>query len=109
MKKSDIKIGEKHRPKEASYATLLRECAAIADEREAQYGDCKENFEEIAAVLDAMFALPLSPVQVVKVMIAVKVAREKHKQKKDNRADLINYVAILNRLLEEEATTHPAQ
>lgn len=84
--------------KKAGYGAILRECADIADERQAQYGDAKKNFQETADILKAMFGLSLSPVEIVKVMIAVKWSRQLHKPKKDNLLDATNYTAILAHL-----------
>lgn len=87
---------------EASYAHHLRQCADIADEREPQYGNVLDNLRDTQMILHAMFGLKLSPVEIAKVMIAIKTSREKHHHKKDNLLDNINYHAILLEAIEEQ-------
>jgi len=49
----------------ASYSHILRQCADIADEREAQYGDVQKNFADISAICKTAFGLDLSPTQIM--------------------------------------------
>lgn len=85
------------------YVQILQECARVAEERGEQYGSVEENIAEIQRIADAMFGLKISIEDIVRVMIATKVAREKNKQKEDNRIDLINYTAILNYFIEKKS------
>jgi hypothetical protein len=78
----------------ASYSPILRQCADIADEREAQYGDVSKNFDDISAICKTAFGLTLSPTQIMQVMVAVKLSRNLHKPKADNLLDAINYLAM---------------
>ena len=84
--------GTKH---DQNYWQILEAAAAVANDRQDDYGDVRENFEEIQTVSKAMFDLDLTVEQICKLMIAMKVARQKNRHKDDNLVDLINYVAIL--------------
>ena len=90
---------------ENDYSYVLKEAAALAEERGAQYGSSEKNFESIQSLLKDMFGLDLSVEEIVKVMIAVKFSREKNKHKADNLIDIVNYVAMLYHFLPHE--THP--
>lgn len=79
----------------ASYSHILRQCADIADEREQQYGDVAQNFADISEICKTTFGLVLSPSQIMQVMVAVKLARNRHKPKADNLLDAVNYLAML--------------
>jgi len=81
------------------YWDTLTEAAKIAEERQESYGNIEENFKEISDISKSMFGLEVSEAEICKVMIAVKVARQKHKHKDDNIVDMINYIAILNQFL----------
>lgn len=81
-----------------SYAKILRECADIADERQEQYGDVTQNFEDVRDICRAMFGIELTVQEVAKIMIAIKWSREKHQSKHDNLIDAVNYTAILAHL-----------
>lgn len=93
--------------KKKKYWGVLTEGASIAQEREEQYGDITKNFSEISSLCDAMFGLEVSPSDIAKIMIATKFARNKHKQKRDNIIDAINYTAIMLELEEQELSDTP--
>lgn len=87
---------------EAAYAKILTSCASVANDRQKNYGDAKKNFQETSELCAKMFGLEISPTAIVKVMIAVKWARQMHRQKHDNLIDAVNYTAILAHMTEEE-------
>jgi len=82
-----------------NYWNILKDSAKIAEERQEQYGDIKENCDNISAILETAFKLSLSSKQIAEVMIATKLARNLHKESDDNTADLINYIAIRKQLI----------
>lgn len=84
------------------YWELLTECAEIAQERWASYWDILNNFQDICKILQVNYWLVLKPSDIIKVMIATKISRQKNKHKKDNLVDNINYTAILLYFLENE-------
>lgn len=93
--------------KQASYSPHLRIAAAIADDREPQYGSALDNLKDTSMIAKAMFNLELTPVQLAQVMIAFKTSREKHAHKDDNIIDNINYHAILLMAKLEELSLPP--
>lgn len=81
---------------------ILHEAIQIrSGERNADYGDAVENFRRITEIANAITGLSLTSIQICKIMIAVKLARERHNPKRDNRVDLCGYTDILD-LLEQE-------
>ena len=84
------------------YQNTLEVCIQIANERQEHYGDPKQNFEEVREILKITFGLDLTLEQICKVMLAVKLSREKNKHKADNLLDLINYTAILSSFMDHE-------
>jgi hypothetical protein len=81
---------------------ILQEAIQIrGGERKADYGDAVENFRRITEIANAITGLSLTSVQICKVMMAVKLARERHNPKRDNRVDLCGYTDILD-LLEQD-------
>ncbi len=82
--------------------SILEEAARIrSGERNADYGDAVESFEIIARVANAITGLELTPAQCCKVMLAVKLTRERYNHKRDNLVDMCGYADILN-LIEEQ-------
>ena len=74
----------------------------VSGDRQADYSDPVENFKHIAAIASAISKEELSPTTCAIVMIAVKLARENYKHKRDNLVDLAGYVEILHRIRENE-------
>ena len=83
--------------------SILSEAERIVNgERQADYSDPVENFKHISAIASSISKENLSPATCAIVMIAVKLAREEYKHKRDNLVDLAGYVDILNRIKENE-------
>ncbi len=83
--------------------SVLSEAERIVNgDRQADYSDPVENFKHIAEIASAISKEELSPTTCAIVMIAVKLAREDYKHKRDNLVDLAGYVEILNRIKENE-------
>jgi len=81
---------------------LLEAENLVNGERQAQYADPRINFKYISEIVTAMLGKELTPKECCVVMIAVKLARNRFKYKRDNLVDLAGYTEILNRLCEEE-------
>ena len=85
--------------------SVLSEAERIVNgDRQADYSDPVENFKHIASIASAISKEDLSPTTCAIVMIAVKLARENYKHKRDNLVDLAGYVEILNRIKEREVS-----
>ena len=85
--------------------SILSEAERIVNgDRQADYSDPVENFKHIADIASSISKENLSPTTCAIVMIAVKLARENYKHKRDNLVDLAGYVEILNRIKESEVS-----
>ena len=83
--------------------SILSEAERIVNgDRQADYSDPVENFKHISAIASSIRKKGLSPTDCATVMIAVKLARENYKHKRDNLVDLAGYVEILHRIKENE-------
>ena len=83
--------------------TALRAAELVSVQRLEDYGDPASTFNRAAQILDGIEQLTArkwTPERVVKVMIAVKLAREVGNHKSDNLVDLAGYTDILNYLEE---------
>lgn len=76
--------------------------SAVFGERGKDYGHPRENFENTArlwtALLHDKLTEPVSAEDVARCMIGVKLARDLHHPKRDNRVDIIGYAITLDRL-----------
>lgn len=85
--------------------SILSEAERIVNgERQADYSDPVANFNRIASIASAIMAKDITAEECCIVMIAVKLARENHKHKRDNLVDLAGYVEILHRIKESEVS-----
>ena len=85
--------------------SILAEAERIVNgDRQADYSDPVANFKHISAIASSISKENLSPTTCAIVMIAVKLARENYKHKRDNLVDLAGYVEILNRIKESEVS-----
>lgn len=82
---------------EANNITFLRN-----EEKERQYGPFKEGMEKAAIIATELCGKYISPIDMTKCMIALKLSRESYNHKFDNLLDLISYTAILNELNDEK-------
>lgn len=84
----------------------------IIETRQEDYGNYKETFKRASDNAKNMFDLDLSPATCIKVLIAVKFAREQYKKKEDNIIDALAYIEMLNEMKEgstkEESKTDDA-
>ncbi len=80
--------------KSINYASILTECADIANERQSQYGEATDSIELAAKILNETFGIKLTSKQFCDVIIALKLSRLKFKFKEDSVLDIINYMAI---------------
>jgi hypothetical protein len=79
--------------------SILTEAERIVNgDRDVQYGNPNEAFKEYSNILEATFGIKLTPAEICKVQIAIKLGRLKYKHKRDSVVDLCGYAEILNRL-----------
>jgi hypothetical protein len=85
--------------------SILSEAERIVNgDRQADYSDPVANFKRIAEIASAIMAKDITAEECCIVMIAVKLARENYKHKRDNLVDLAGYAEILNRIKESEVS-----
>ena len=85
--------------------SILSEAERIVNgDRQADYSDQVANFNRIASIASAIMEKDITAEECCIVMIAVKLARENYKHKRDNLVDLAWYVEILNRIKESEVS-----
>ena len=83
--------------------SILSEAERIVNgDRQADYSDPVENFKHIAAIASAIRKKELTAEDCCVVLMAVKLARESYKHKRDNMVDLSGYTEILYRIKENE-------
>lgn len=78
-----------------NYTEVLKECIKIAEERQEHYGEATSSLELTSELLDLAFGLKLSISDICKVLVSLKLSREKFKFKKDSLLDIINYISIM--------------
>ena len=82
---------------------ILQEANSIVrGDRQADYGDTVANFKHIANIASAIRKKEFTAEDCCVVLMAVKLAREQFKHKRDNLVDLAGYTEILNQIKEVE-------
>lgn len=77
--------------------SILIEAETIVNgKRATDYGNSNENLRDIAEIA-TLLGQPIDGKGVCRVMMAVKLAREKFNHKRDNLVDLCGYAELLNR------------
>jgi hypothetical protein len=85
--------------KKEDVKSILTEAENIVNgDRNVQYGNPNEAFKEYSNILETTFGIKLTPTEICKVQIAIKLGRLKYKHKRDSVVDLCGYAEILNRL-----------
>lgn len=81
--------------------SILQEADRILNgDRDADYGDPVENFKRISRIASAILDKEITDEECCVVMLAVKLARENYKHKRDNVVDGVAYMEILSRIKE---------
>ena len=81
--------------------SILSEAERIVNgDRQADYSDPVENFKHISDIASIILGKELTPEDCCVVLMAVKLARESYKHKRDNLVDLAGYTEIFNRIKE---------
>jgi len=64
--------------------------------RGQDYGHPYEDFSRTAKIWSAILGIEVTPQQAILCMIAVKISRECHRPKRDNRVDIAGYAEALD-------------
>ena len=79
--------------------TILDEAKSIVyGDREESYSPPENSFAQIAALWSPVLGITITPEQVGLCMIQLKVARQRHKHKRDNLVDIAGYAECISRL-----------
>ena len=82
---------------------LLKADALVNGDRQADYADPRECHERAAHIATGMIGKDLTAIEVVRVLIAVKLARQAYRYKEDNLIDACGYLEIENRIVQSQA------
>lgn len=82
--------------------TAQRAAHLVSKERQEEYGDPEQVFGCAANIATLLTGVSHTVHDVILVMIAVKLAREKEAHKADNLIDLAGYADILNYIRERQ-------
>lgn len=63
-------------------------------DRHDEYGDCNIELDRVATMWSVIFKTDITPNQVALAMIALKITRQMHTNKKDNWVDIAGYARI---------------
>ena len=86
---------------EENYNSILLEADKIVNgERQTDYSDPVQNFKHISNIASVILGKELTPEDCCVVLMAVKLARESYKHKRDKLVDLAGYTEIFNRIKE---------
>tara|TARA_Y100000385_G_C12807039_1_gene514415 strand:- start:197 stop:670 length:474 start_codon:yes stop_codon:yes gene_type:complete len=92
-------IPDGFKPYKVENKSILLEAENIVNgDRDEQYSDPNIAFTEYSEILKATFGIDLTPSEICKVQMAIKLGRIKYKYKRDSIVDLCGYAEILNRL-----------
>mgnify|MGYP003114831871 FL=1 len=63
-------------------------------DRHDDYGDCNIELDRVATMWSVIFQTDITPNQVALAMIALKITRQMHANKRDNWVDIAGYARI---------------
>ena len=86
---------EKMKKIKKDYTKVLEKCISIAKTRQKDYGEATDSIKLANRILNDTFGVTVSDKDLCKVIIALKLSREKVNHKDDNILDIINYLAIM--------------
>ena len=64
------------------------------EDRQKDYGDCNIELKRVATMWSVIFETDVTPNQVALAMIALKITRQMHSNKRDNWVDIAGYARI---------------
>ena len=86
-------------------SVLLEAHGLVHGDRDASYGHPLDNYTRMAGMVNSLLAeklaKPLTPDDMVLVMLAMKLARQAHRPKRDNLVDISGY-AECAQMIEDE-------
>jgi hypothetical protein len=89
--------------KEPGDSILTEAHRLVHGQRGQDYGHPYEDFSRTAKIWSAILGIEVTPQQAILCMIAVKISRECHRPKRDNRVDIAGYAEALDMVVEFQA------
>lgn len=71
-----------------------------SNDRNIQYGDASIEFKKVAIMWSVILGIEVKPHQVPLCMVALKLVREAHKPKRDNRVDGAAYFHLEDKVVD---------
>lgn len=81
---------------------LIEADALVSGDRAAAYGDCTEDYRDVAALWSVVLHHTVTAREAALCMCLVKLRREAHQHKRDNLVDLCGYAHIAQKCAEKE-------
>lgn len=79
--------------------SILEEAERIINgERADMYGSAEDSFAHIAGLWGVYLGMVLNPKDVAMMMILLKIARQRNKNKRDNLVDICGYAALAEKM-----------
>jgi len=78
--------------------TATQAAELVTHHRNDEYDDPERNFAYTSDIFFGMSGIRLSPVNIAKLQVAVKLSRNRYKHKDDNITDAVGYLDIVNYL-----------
>src|SRR5690606_42133544 len=91
-----LKQREELSDKEPGNSILTEAHRLVHGQRGQDYGHPYEDFSRTAKIWSAILGIEVTPRQAILCMIAVKISRECHRPKRDNRVDIAGYAEALD-------------
>lgn len=84
--------------------SILAEADRLTNgDRNAAYGHPLDDYTKTTSAFNALTGRDLTPEEGVLFMICVKLSREMHAPKRDNRVDAAGYINCLQKIVDERA------
>jgi len=68
--------------------------------KEEDYGDPYDDYLKVAKLWSVVLGCKVNPAQAALCMLMIKVSREIHCPKRDNRVDMAGYASVIDRICE---------
>lgn len=86
--------------------SILQEAQRLTHgDRNADYGHPHDDYSRVARLWEPILGLPplsLDPAKAALCMVAVKIARECHRPKRDNRTDMAGYAWVVDAIRDRQ-------
>lgn len=71
----------------------------VNGDRQKDYGDMKSSFDRIAGLWSAYLGVPVTDLDVCKMMMLLKISRAKNNNHRDSYVDIVGYVECADKLM----------